>query len=169
MVEILIFGAAVLFILLGLAGSVLPIIPGPLSSWVGILLLHLTQGVPFDWTIVLVAGGAAVLIFVLDLVMPVLGTKKYGGSKASIRGCTIGIILGIIVLGPLGLIVGPFLGALVGELIAKGFKKSGSSSIKVGFGALVGFVVGTFFKVLFCLGLLMFFITISVKNWHTLF
>ena len=83
MIEILLFGGAVFFILLGLAGSVLPIIPGPLSSWVGILLLYLTQAVPFDWRMIIITGLVAITIFILDLLLPIIGTKKYGGSKAN--------------------------------------------------------------------------------------
>ncbi len=169
MIEILLFGAAVFFILLGLAGSVLPIIPGPLSSWVGILLLHLTQAIQFDWRAIIITGLIAITIFVLDLFLPIISTKKYGGSKASIRGCTVGIILGIIVLGPFGLIIGPFLGALVGELIARRFSRSDSSPFKVAVGAFIGFLMGTFFKVLICIGFLVYFIIVTIKNWDALF
>lgn len=169
MIEILLFGAAVFFILLGLVGSVLPVIPGPLSSWIGLLLLHLTQGVPFDLGAVLITGGAAVLIFVLDLLMPLLGTKKYGGSKASVRGCTVGIIVGIIALGPFGLIIGPFVGALVGEIIARGFIGSATSPLKVAFGAFIGFIIGTFFKIVICLIFLIYFIIVTIRNWNSLF
>ncbi|MCY3998651.1 MAG: DUF456 domain-containing protein [Flavobacteriaceae bacterium] len=168
MIEILLFGGAVFFILLGLAGSVLPIIPGPLSSWVGILLLYLTQAVPFDWRMIIITGLVAITIFILDLLLPIIGTKKYGGSKASIRGCTIGIIVGIIALGPLGLVFGPFLGALAGELIARKFSLTNFSPLKVAFGAVIGFLIGSFLKVVICVGFLIHFILITIKNWDTL-
>ncbi|MCY4562637.1 MAG: DUF456 domain-containing protein [Flavobacteriaceae bacterium] len=169
MIDIILFGSSVFFILLGLAGSVLPIIPGPLTSWVGLLLLHLTKGVEMNLNFILLTAGVAILIFVLDLVMPLLGTKKYGGSKGAITGCTIGMIVGICTLGPPGLIIGPFFGALIGEYFTNRINSSVESSFRVAVGAFVGFLLGTILKIIVGVVFLYYFIKITIDNWGTLF
>ena len=65
-----------IFIVLGIIGSFLPVLPGPVTSWVGILLIHLTDAIPFDWTYVGITLAIAVLIYFLDYVIPALGTKN---------------------------------------------------------------------------------------------
>ncbi len=114
--EILLIVLGVIFIIIGLLGCVLPVIPGPPISWVGILMLHLTDRVQFSLEFLIIWLVIAVLITIVDNIIPVLGTKRAGGSKWGIRGSAIGLIIGLF-FGPIGIFVGPFLGALVGEIL----------------------------------------------------
>lgn len=136
-----------LCIILGILGSVLPVLPGPPLSWVGLLLLHLTTTLPEDWTFLGITLVIAIVIFVLDYIIPVVGTKKFGGTKYGMIGTTVGLLVAIFfpVLGPFGIIIWPFVGALVGELINKADSKTAT---KAAFGSFLGFITGTFMKFL---------------------
>ncbi|EAR11750.1 hypothetical protein PI23P_01060 [Polaribacter irgensii 23-P] len=79
-----------LFVLLGIAGSILPVLPGPLTSWFGLLILHLTSIVPMNYTFLGITLTVAILIWVLDYIIPAIGTKRFGGSKYGEYGTTIG-------------------------------------------------------------------------------
>ena len=132
-----------LFVLLGIVGSFLPVLPGPLTGWVGLFLLHQSDRIPQDNTFLLTSFAIALLVFLIDYVIPALGTKKFGGSKKGIIGSTIGLIIGLLFLGPLGIIVGPFLGAYSGELLNKTEQKQ---ALKAALGSLIGFLTGVFLK-----------------------
>lgn len=134
----------VLFIVLGIIGSFIPILPGPLTSWIGLLLIHLTEAIPFHHALIGITLIVAILINVLDYIIPALGTKKFGGSKYGIYGTTIGLIVGLIYLGPFGIIIGPFVGALVGELIYD--QRDSKKAIKSAFGSFLGFLFSTGIK-----------------------
>lgn len=105
---------ALMLSLVGLAGAVLPVLPGTPISFVALLLLLLCDGNDISTAQLVVAGVAALVITVLDYIAPVWFTKKSGGSKAGTFGATVGLLVGFF-LGPLGVIVGPFIGALLGE------------------------------------------------------
>jgi uncharacterized protein YqgC (DUF456 family) len=135
------------FIILGILGSFLPILPGPPLSWAGLLLLHLTKAVPQNWTFLGITLAIAIIIFILDYIIPAVGTKKFGGTKYGVIGTTIGLFVAIFfpILGPFGIIIWPFVGALVGELLNKADKKTAT---KAAFGSFLGFLTGTFMKFL---------------------
>ncbi|WP_420571887.1 DUF456 domain-containing protein [Kordia sp.] len=133
-----------LLMILGIIGSFLPVLPGPITSWFGLLLLYLTEAIPNDWTFLGITLAIAVLVFILDYIIPALGTKRYGGSKYGIYGTTIGLFFGLFFLGPFGIIIGPFLGALVGELAFA--NKDASSAFKAAFGSFLGFLFSTLLK-----------------------
>jgi len=143
------------FMFLGIIGSFLPILPGPLTSWIGLLLLHLTDGVPMNWTFLIITLFVALGIWLLDYFIPAIGTKKFGGSKAGMIGTTIGLIVGIIFLGPFGIIIGPFLGALVGELLNK---SDSQTAVKAAFGSFLGFLTSAFIKFIVAVIFLGFFV-----------
>lgn len=134
------------FILLGIIGSFLPVLPGPITGWVGLLILHLTEVIPMDWTFLGITLGVAILIWGLDYVIPAWGTKKFGGSKYGIWGTVFGLIIGILFLGPLGIIIGPFVGAFVGEMIHD--STDSSRAVKAAFGSFIGFMLSTGLKFL---------------------
>ncbi|QHI38255.1 hypothetical protein IMCC3317_36450 [Kordia antarctica] len=146
-----------LLMLLGIIGSFLPIIPGPITSWFGLLFMHLTEAIPNNWTFLGITLAIAIIVFVLDYIIPAIGTKRFGGSKYGIYGTTIGLLLGLLFLGPFGIIIGPFLGALVGELAFA--NKDASSAFKAAFGSLIGFLFSTFLKLIVALIYLGFFIS----------
>ncbi len=134
---------AAFFMLLGIIGSFLPVLPGPLTSWFGLLILHLTDAVPMNWTFLIITLFFALAIWLLDYIIPAIGTKKFGGSKAGMIGATLGLIIGLIFLGPFGIIVGPFAGAYIGELLNKSDSKT---ALKAAFGSFLGFLTSTFIK-----------------------
>ncbi|MDR1667913.1 MAG: DUF456 domain-containing protein [Bacteroidales bacterium] len=146
------FGICLL--LLGLAGCILPVIPGPPMSYIALLLLQATRFGDFSLRFLLMGAVVTLVVTVFDYVVPVWATKKMGGSKAGMAGAVIGIIVGLF-FPPAGIIIGPFLGAIVGELIAG---RDGNTALKSGFGSFVGFLLGTGCKLTVCLVLTWFFV-----------
>ncbi|GAA0872462.1 DUF456 domain-containing protein [Gangjinia marincola] len=127
---------------IGILGSFLPVLPGTPISWVGLLLLHLTDAVPMNYTFLGITFFIAITLVVLDYVIPAAGTKRFGGSKAGAIGTTVGLIVGVIAPIPFGILIGPFLGALIGELV---FNKSDrKTATKAAFGSFLGFLASTF-------------------------
>ena len=134
---------AALFMLLGIIGSMLPILPGPLTSWVGLLIFHLTDAVPMNWTFLIITLIIAILVWLLDYIIPAIGTKKFGGSKYGMIGTSVGLLVGIFTPIPGGIIIGPFVGAFIGELINK---SDSQTALKAAFGSFLGFLTSTFIK-----------------------
>jgi len=128
----------ILLMILGIIGCLVPVLPGPPFSYIGLILLHLSRFGQFSNTTLIILGAIAVVITILDYIVPVWGTRKFGGSKYGTRGATVGLIIGLF-LGPLGMILGPLFGAFVGEMI---FKDDINYALKAGFGSLLGFLTG---------------------------
>lgn len=145
MLDIILIIFGVLFLIIGLAGCIIPAIPGPPLTYVALLLLQFTEKYQFSTEFMILWAGIAIVITILDNVIPVWGTKKYGGGKKAIWGSIIGLLIGMFLFPPIGIIVGPFLGAVVGELIDG---KETTAAIKSGFGAFVGFLGGTILKLI---------------------
>ncbi len=135
--------AASILILLGIAGSVLPVLPGPPLGYAGLLLLHFTSGHDFSTTFLVVWGLVTGLVVILDYVIPVYGTKYFGGTSRGMWGATIGLIIGIFFLPPAGMIIGPFVGALIGEMTAG---SGNTQAFRAAIGSFLGFLAGTFMK-----------------------
>ena len=150
---------ASLFMVLGIIGSFLPILPGPLSSWVGLLIVHFTEVIPMNTSFLIITLIIALLIWVLDYIIPVIGTKRFGGSRLGMIGTTIGLIIGLFAPIPGGIIIGPFLGALLGELINRNDSKI---AFKAAFGSFIGFLTSTFIKFIVAIIYLGLFIAILV-------
>lgn len=146
-----------LFMLVGILGSFLPVLPGPPLSWVGLFLLYLSKTVPDDWVFLGITLAVALFVFTLDYIIPVVGTKKFGGTKAGMLGTTIGLLVAIFfpVFGIFGIVIWPFLGALIGELLNKAESKD---AMKAAFGSFLGFLTGTFLKFVVAVIYLGFFI-----------
>ena len=128
----------IILMLMGIIGCLVPVLPGPPLSFLGIILLHFSRFGEFSNSALIVFAAITVVVSVLDYVVPIWGTKRFGGSKYGTRGATIGLIIGIF-LGPAGIIIGPFAGAFVGELL---FKDDMKYALKAGFGSLLGFMTG---------------------------
>ena len=107
----------VIMLLLGLAGSIIPALPGPPLCFVGLLIQQLKSTPPFSVTFLWLWAVAVVVLLVLDYVTPVYGTKKWGGSTYGIWGSTLGLFIGMW-FGPVGIFLGPFVGAFIGEMFA---------------------------------------------------
>lgn len=145
---------AVVCLLTGLAGCVIPVLPGPPISYLGILFLHFSEEYDYSLTTLLVLLALVIVVTILDYVIPMLGSKYLGAGKWGSAGSFIGTIIGLFFL-PWGLIVGPFLGAFIGEKISG---KGWHDAFVAGTGSLVGFLVGTLIKVLLCLYMIWIFI-----------
>lgn len=127
-------------------GSFLPVIPGPPLSLIAILILHFSsQENRFDLITLLVIFVLTILITLLDYLIPIWGTKKFGGTKYGVLGSTIGLVIGLF-FGSMGIILGPFIGALIGELI---IGRSSSNALRSAWGSFVGFLFSTGIKLLF--------------------
>jgi hypothetical protein len=133
-----------LFVCLGIVGSFLPILPGPLTSWIGLLLLQLTKIIPVDWTFLGITLAIALLIWVLDYFIPAIGTKRFGGSRYGVYGTTIGLIIGLLSPIPFGMLFGAFFGAFIGELLYD--SKDTNRALKASVGAFVGFLASATIK-----------------------
>jgi uncharacterized protein YqgC (DUF456 family) len=141
--DIFLYILGAIFIIVGLLGCVLPVLPGPPISFIGLLMLQLSSRHPFTSEYMWLLAGIVVIVTVIDNVVPVWSTKKLGGSKWGTWGSAIGLIIGFF-FAPWGIIVGPFLGAVVGELISG---KDSAIAFKSGFASLLGFVFGTGLKI----------------------
>lgn len=152
MFEAFIFFIALILGIVGLVGAVVPALPGPPLSYVGLLLLLLCGSVNISTEPLVVSGVAMLFITVIDYVLPVWFTQLSGGSKESVRGSLIGMVLGLFFL-PIGIIIGPFLGAFIGEYIAQQRK---GKAFKVAAVSLVAFVVTTLLKLVYSAWALMY-------------
>jgi uncharacterized protein YqgC (DUF456 family) len=147
----------IFLMVIGIIGCLVPVLPGPPLSFLGLLLLHASRFGEFSTTILLIFLAITVIVTILDYIVPVWGTKRFGGSKYGTRGATVGLVIGLF-LGPVGIIVGPLIGAVVGELI---FKDDMGYALKAGFGSLLGFLTGIGLKLAASFVMTFYF----VKEW----
>ena len=133
-----------LFVLLGIVGSFLPVLPGPLTSWLGLLILYFTSIVPMNYTFLGITLAIAILIWILDYIIPAIGTKRFGGSKYGVYGTTIGLLIGLFSPIPLGILIGAFLGAFIGEILHD--KTNTKRALKASIGSLLGLITSATIK-----------------------
>lgn len=136
-----------IFLLIGLLGCIVPMLPGPPIAYGGILLLHFTERVQFSTSELIIWLVLVIAVQVIDYFIPTLGTKKMGGTKWGMWGCMIGTFLGIFIYPPWGILIGPLAGAVIGELLGG---KEAHQAIKAGIGAFIGFMLGTILKFTLC-------------------
>lgn len=134
----------ILLIFIGIIGSFVPVIPGPITAWLGLLILYQTSFLTSDFTFLATTFSIAIGVFILDYFIPLIGAKKFGGTKSGIIGATLGLLVGLIFLGPLGIFLGTFLGAFTGELIHD--PKDKRTALRAATGSLIGFLTGVFLK-----------------------
>ena len=156
MVDYLLLVLGIVALLVGIAGCILPVIPGPPISWLGLLALNYSRFADFSFRFMLLMFILAMVVTILDFVVPVWGTKRFGGSKAGIWGATIGLVFGIFFFPPVGLILGPFLGALAGEIISG---KDNQKSFRAAIGSFIGFLTGIGLKLIASFIITYYFIT----------
>lgn len=143
--DYILIALGIIFIISGLLGCILPVIPGPPLSYIGLLLLHFTERYQFSNESLILWAMITIFIYGLDLVIPIWGTKKFGGSKRGIWGSIIGLIIGMFIFPPIGIIIGPFVGAVIGELSSG---KESKEALRSGLGSFLGFLVGTLLKLI---------------------
>lgn len=149
------------FILFGIIGSVIPVLPGPPVSWVGLLLIYLIPAIKINYWILGLTLFLTIIIVVLDYVLPSKGTKHFGGSKYGVWGTNIGLIIGLF-FPPFGFVIGPFLGAFAAELIYN--SKDANGALKAAIGSFLGLLASSFMKILFCFLLLGIYFVVFFLN-----
>lgn len=134
---------AVLFGVVGCVGCIAPVLPGVALAYAGYLCLYFCSYSEISVAWLVVFGVLTLIVSVLDYLLPSYMTKKFGGSKAGERGAMAGVLGGFL-FGPIGIIVGPFVGAVLGELIFDNSDRQ--RALRSGFGSFLSFFVGTGIK-----------------------
>lgn len=141
--DIILLVVAGLFMLLGVLGSFLPILPGIPMSWLGFLLFHLTSAVPMNYTFLGITLFITIVIFALQYAIPALGTKYLGGTKWGMAGATIGLFIGLFLPIPFAVLIVPFIGAYLGEMMNKA---NSGAALKAASGSFIGLLASTFME-----------------------
>ena len=161
---------SIFLIIAGIIASFVPAIPGPITCWFGLLILHQIEGFPNNYIILIITFIIAITIFIVDYFIPIIGAKFFGGSKYGVIGTTIGLLIGFFILtaflGPFGFIVGAFLGALIGEYFAG---KTLSEGIKPALGSVIGVISSSFIKFIAGVSFLLIYVFLIFTNWSVLF
>ena len=142
---------------LGLVGSLIPIIPSPITSWFGFLILYLSSNIIISFKFLLFTLVISILFFLGDFFLPLITAKKFGSSKKGIFGTGIGLFLGFFILGPIGVILGACIGAFIGELI----NNKGSDKI---LGSVIGSIVGVLSGIVLKLAVSLVFLIIYLEK-----
>lgn len=152
---------AVVLVIVGLAGTVMPVIPGALLVFAGLFVAAWADGFARVGTVALVIIGAlGVLSFVADFVASLLGAKRVGASPQALVGAALGGGIGLF-FGLAGMIVGPFIGAVAGELLARGrIAQAG----KVGLGTWLGLLAAAVLKVIIAFMMIATFLAFYILN-----
>lgn len=157
-----------LLIITGIIGSFLPVIPGPLTSWLGLFSISYINDFDVSNLLLIITLILAIIIFIVDYFMPIIGSKLLGGTKYGVIGTTIGLIIGLLSPIPFGLLIGAFLGALTGEIIAG---KNINEAIKPALGSIIGVISSSGIKFItsFTYMGIYFWILWSNLSWSMLF
>lgn len=143
--DILAWIIVVVLFIIGMAGAVFPILPGALAIYAAFFVYgFMVSFEPFGWLFWTIQTLIVAVLFLADYAVNAWGVKRYGGSRASVVGSTIGVLVGPFVIPAFGLVIGPFAGAVIGELL------TGSDldrSVKVGWGSLVGLFTSVVVKI----------------------
>lgn len=143
--EIFLSIIALLCGIIGIIGSIMPILPGVALSYIGMLCAYFTSASTITTPMLWVWGIVTVAVCVMDYILPAYFSKMFGASKAGMTGATLGVFAGIF-LGPIGIVFGPFAGAVLGEMLNQ--NRTLGEAIKVGFGSFLSFLVGTGIKLI---------------------
>ena len=141
--DLVLVALAAILMLVGVLGSFLPMLPGIPISWIGLLLLHLTGSIPMNYTFLGVTLLITIIIFALQYAIPALGTKYLGGSKQGMWGATIGLFAGIFIPVPFAILIAPFVGAYIGEILNKA---DSHTALRAASGSFIGLLASTFME-----------------------
>ena len=145
--SVALFIIAIFLVIIGIVGCIVPALLGVPLSYLALVLLRFSdKGDEVSNTLLIVYGVLTVVVTVLDYVIPAWGPKRYGGSKWGVWGSMIGVLVGLF-MGPFGIIIGPFVGAVVFELIGG---KPSREAIRAGWGSFIGLLSGTIIKLIIC-------------------
>ena len=158
---LLLWVLAGVLMLVGLAGTLLPMLPGIPLMLAGMLLAAWAEDFTrIGWVTLVVLAVLTALSFVVELVAAAMGAKRVGASRQAIAGAALGTLFGFF-LGFVGLLVGPFIGAVIGELLAR---NEPGRALKAGVGAWLGFIVGTVAKLAVAFAMLGVFVTALIVD-----
>jgi len=158
-VDILVWVMAVVLIGIGLGGLVLPALPGPPILFAGLVTAAWAEDFAYvGWGTLSVLGGMAVLMYLLDFAATAFGVERFGASGRAIVGATLGGVVGLF-LGLPGVVVGPFLGAVVGELTVRGNLQAAG---RAGVGATLGLALGIAAKMALAISMLGIFLVVRL-------
>ena len=146
--EILLVILAFALLVAGILGAVLPILPGPPLSYIGLLIMQRSGYGGFSPVFLWGWAGIAVSVTVMDYFLPALMSKWFGGSRAAAIGSFVGLLAGIFFFPPWGMLLGSFIGAFAGELFHN--RANGIKAFKVASGAFLAFIVGSGAKLIAC-------------------
>jgi hypothetical protein len=141
--DTLLIVSGIILLLGGIAGCIVPFLPGPPLAYGSLILLQISSYKPFSVEFLGIWAVVTAAVVLVDYYIPIWGTKKFGGTKGGVWGATIGLIVGIFFFPPLGLLVGPFIGAYVGELLNN---QDSTKALRSAFGSFIGFAAGTVMK-----------------------
>ncbi|MDI7247871.1 MAG: DUF456 domain-containing protein [Bacillota bacterium] len=153
---------AILLFILGLAGTVLPVLPGAPLIWLGMLIYGLfTRFADLSVGFYVWQGVAVAVTLLIDYAATAYGTKRYGGSSAAVYGSIAGLLIGPFILGPIGIVIGPFAGAFIGELVQA--RRGAEAAFRAAFGTLIGVVGGTLLKLAVEIGMIVGFLWVVLS------
>jgi len=134
---------AIILLIGAIAGCIIPFLPGPPLAYGSLILIQISSYKPYSEKFLIIWALVTILVVVADYYIPIWGTKKFGGTKGGVWGATIGLLFGIFLFPPIGLIVGPFFGAFIGEIVNN---QNTNKAFRSALGSFIGFVAGTFMK-----------------------
>ncbi len=148
------FITASLFFAAGIVGTFAPVLPGSPLIWLGMLIFGFMTGFEkLNWVFFLLQGLLAASVLGVDYLATALGSRYFGASKAAVFGALLGLIVGLFFF-PIGLLVGPFAGAVLCELI---FTRNPDTALRSGLGAVIGFWSGVVVKLILEIGMIVWF------------
>ena len=147
--------SAILCCLIGLLGCLLPVLPGPPANLLGIFLIHWTGYAQYSPEFLILWSALTLVVTLLDYYLPVWMTQRFGGSRKATIGATVGLILGMFFFPTWGIIIGPFLGAFLGEISQN--NNDNKKAFKVAMGSFAAFLAGTGLK-LICSGMMTYYV-----------
>jgi len=133
----------IILLLVGIAGCIIPFLPGPPLAYLSLVLLQISSYKPFTTEFLTTWAIVTGIILLVDYYIPIWGTKKFGGTKGGTWGATIGLIAGMFIFPPFGIIIGPFFGAYIGELLNN---QDSKKALRSAIGSFIGFLAGTVMK-----------------------
>ncbi len=155
--------AAFVLSIIGIAGCIVPGLPGSVLSYAGLLCAYFTSYSTISATALWVWLAVAVAVSIADYFLPAWMTRRFGGSRAGAIGATVGVFAGFFIFPPVGIVLGPFIGAVIGEMIND--RRDPSKAVLVGVGSFFAFVAGTGIKLAASIGM---FVHVVADTWTPL-
>lgn len=148
-VVVILIVLAIVLALAGIVGAVLPALPGPPLCWASMLIAYFVCSPHISGTVLCIMLVLTIIAEVLDYIAPIWMAKAGGGSRSAITGSMVGIILGLFFM-PIGLVVGPLIGAFAGEMLST---RQTGKAIRVALLSFLSFLLSTGFQLILCLAM----------------